>query len=163
GTLMAELQEKTGQAIARLTQNEAAYLSCGAASGITLTMAACMAGTDPIRSERLPNTTGMKNQVVMHVCDQGSECDVALRCDGGADAVIVSGGKGLRGPQSTGLVLGRQWIIDGCAHHGVPNCRLGRGMKVGKEELAGIYAAVKLFMEQDEAEIHAARVRQADD
>src|SRR5205823_6591912 len=82
--------------------------------------------------------------------------------DGGADAIIVSGGKGLRGPQSTGLVLGRQWIIDGCAYHGVPNCRLGRGMKVGKEEMAGIYAAVKLFMGQDEASVHAARVRQAD-
>jgi seryl-tRNA(Sec) selenium transferase len=82
--------------------------------------------------------------------------------DGGADAVIVSGGKGLGGPQSTGLVLGRQAIIDGCAYHGVPNCRIGRGMKVGKEELAGIYAAAKLFMMQDEAEIHAARMRQAD-
>src|SRR5207249_4338497 len=63
--------------------------------------------------------------------------------DLGADAVFISGGKGLRGPQSTGLVLGKTWIIKGCAFHGIPNDRIGRGMKVGKEELAGIYAAVK--------------------
>lgn len=80
----------------------------------------------------------------------------------GVDAVIISGGKGLRGPQCTGLVLGKPWIVKACAFHGVPNDRIGRGMKVGKEELAGIYAAVKCFMEQDEASIRASKSRQLD-
>lgn len=56
----------------------------------------------------------------------------------GADAAIFSGGKGLRGPQSSGLVLGRRAIIDGCRAHGSPNHAIGRGMKVGKEELAAV-------------------------
>jgi seryl-tRNA(Sec) selenium transferase len=75
--------------------------------------------------------------------------------DLGADAVVVSGGKGLRGPQSTGLVLGRRWIIEGCVFHGAPNDRIGRGMKVGKEELAGIYAAVKLALTRSDSEYRA--------
>jgi uncharacterized pyridoxal phosphate-dependent enzyme len=53
----------------------------------------------------------------------------------GADIAIFSGGKGLRGPQSSGLVLGRQAIVDACQVNGPPNHSLGRPMKVGKEEL----------------------------
>ena len=68
----------------------------------------------------------------------------------GADAAIFSGGKGLRGPQSTGLVLGRQELIDACALHGPPHPFLGRGMKVGKEELCGILAALRWYLAQDE-------------
>ncbi|MEV6039340.1 hypothetical protein AB0L65_49985 [Nonomuraea sp. NPDC052116] len=68
----------------------------------------------------------------------------------GADAVIFSGGKGLRGPQSSGLVLGKRWIVDGCRAHASPNQQIGRGMKVGKEELLGLYAAVEWTLEQDE-------------
>jgi L-seryl-tRNA(Ser) seleniumtransferase len=80
--------------------------------------------------------------------------------DYGADAVIVSGGKGLRGPQSTGLVLGTRRMIEGCTHHGVPNSRIGRGMKVGKEEIVGIYTAVKLFMNDDHSAVREHRRRQ---
>ncbi|MEU6782847.1 hypothetical protein ABZ912_26930 [Nonomuraea angiospora] len=68
----------------------------------------------------------------------------------GADAVIFSGGKGLRGPQSSGLVLGKRWIVDRCRAHASPNQQIGRGMKVGKEELLGLYAAVDWTLEQDE-------------
>ncbi|MFB6726186.1 hypothetical protein ACFCV3_38810 [Kribbella sp. NPDC056345] len=68
----------------------------------------------------------------------------------GADAVIVSGGKGLRGPQTTGLVLGRRWLVDRCRRHASPNQEIGRGMKVGKEELAALLAAVEWTLEQDE-------------
>ncbi|MCA2229507.1 hypothetical protein [Nonomuraea aurantiaca] len=68
----------------------------------------------------------------------------------GADAVIFSGGKGLRGPQSSGLVLGKRWIVDRCRAHASPNQEIGRGMKVGKEELLGLYAAVEWTLEQDE-------------
>src|SRR5581483_3179728 len=70
--------------------------------------------------------------------------------DLGADAFVTSGGKTLRGPQSTGLVLGKSWIVEACKFHASPNLRIGRGMKVGKEEFAGIYAALKRFLELDE-------------
>jgi L-seryl-tRNA(Ser) seleniumtransferase len=68
----------------------------------------------------------------------------------GADAAIFSGGKGLRGPQSSGLVLGSEQIVAGCRANGNPNHSLGRPMKVGKEELAGILAAVEWSLAQDE-------------
>jgi len=69
----------------------------------------------------------------------------------GADAVIVSGGKGLRGPQSSGLVLGRRALIEACRAHASPHHAVGRGMKVGKEELLGLLAAVEWSLAQDEA------------
>ena len=69
----------------------------------------------------------------------------------GADAAIFSGGKGLRGPQSSGLVVGRQAIVDGCRLNGNPNHSIGRPMKIGKEELAGLLAAVEWSLAQDEA------------
>jgi uncharacterized pyridoxal phosphate-dependent enzyme len=236
--VLSAMQQRVGAAIALLTNNEAAYVSCGANSGITLAIAACMAATDPVLSEQLPNAAGMKNRVIMRTCERGLKSDVAIRCAGativnignrtgateenyrnaidrhtaaifvhdatmpgqaqlpqiiavgsecgvpvlvdaafsvppreslwrftrdmGADAVFISGGKGLRGPQSTGLVLGKKWIVAGCAFHGVPNDRIGRGMKVGKEELAGIYAAVKEFMGQDEGSLRVRMLRQLD-
>jgi L-seryl-tRNA(Ser) seleniumtransferase len=229
------MQQRVGAAIAILTSNEAAYVSCGAASGITLAVAACMAGIDPLKSSRLPDSSGMKNEVVVHRSDSIYKCGVAIRNagakialygtdqsgseadlraainnntaaildvpryaspklefpklvaiaqereipvlvdvafgvppretfwrftrDAGADAVIISGGKGIGGPQSTGLVLGKKWIVEGCSYHGSPNDRIGRGMKVGKEELAGIYAAVKNAMSQDETFLWSERDR----
>ncbi|HET8523528.1 MAG TPA: aminotransferase class V-fold PLP-dependent enzyme [Thermomicrobiales bacterium] len=68
----------------------------------------------------------------------------------GADVAIFSGGKGLRGPQSSGLVLGKREIIEGCRPNGSPNSSITRPMKVGKEELAGILAAVEWSLNQDE-------------
>jgi seryl-tRNA(Sec) selenium transferase len=73
----------------------------------------------------------------------------------GADVAIFSGGKGLRGPQSSGLVLGRRSIVEACIPNGPPNHSLGRPMKVGKEELLGILAAVEWSLEQDEAAVLA--------
>jgi L-seryl-tRNA(Ser) seleniumtransferase len=73
----------------------------------------------------------------------------------GADAVIFSGGKGLRGPQASGLVLGKQWIVDRCRAHASPYQEIGRGMKVGKEELLAILAAVEWSLEQDEEAVIA--------
>jgi L-seryl-tRNA(Ser) seleniumtransferase len=75
--------------------------------------------------------------------------------DMGADAAIFSGGKGLRGPQSSGLVLGRAELIVACIPNGPPNHSLGRPMKVGKEEMLGILAAVEWSLAQDEAEVLA--------
>ncbi|GAA1970728.1 aminotransferase class V-fold PLP-dependent enzyme [Amycolatopsis minnesotensis] len=69
----------------------------------------------------------------------------------GVDAAIFSGGKGLRGPQATGLVLGTAAIVAGCRRHASPEHAVGRGMKVGKEELLGLLAAVEWSLGQDEA------------
>jgi L-seryl-tRNA(Ser) seleniumtransferase len=69
----------------------------------------------------------------------------------GADLAIFSGGKDLRGPQSTGLILGRRDLIDACRMHGNPNHSVGRPMKVGKEEMAGILAAVERYVNLDPA------------
>lgn len=73
----------------------------------------------------------------------------------GADAVIISGGKGLRGPQTTGLLLGRAAVVDGARAHASPHQGIGRAMKVGKEELAGVVAAVEQALAADEDAILA--------
>jgi L-seryl-tRNA(Ser) seleniumtransferase len=76
--------------------------------------------------------------------------------DAGADAVIVSGGKGLRGPQSSGMVLGTRAIVEGCCANGSPaSGAVGRPMKVGKEEMVGLLAAVEWYLAQDEAALLA--------
>jgi L-seryl-tRNA(Ser) seleniumtransferase len=68
----------------------------------------------------------------------------------GADLVIFSGGKGLSGPASSGLVLGRSTLVRQVAVNASPHeRRLGRPMKVGKEDLIGILAAVEWYLAQD--------------
>ena len=67
----------------------------------------------------------------------------------GADLAIFSGGKGLRGPQSSGLVLGRKDLIEACAFNACPRAFIGRPMKVGKEEIAGLLAAVERYVNLD--------------
>ncbi len=73
----------------------------------------------------------------------------------GADLAIFSGGKDLRGPQSSGLILGRRALIEACARNGNPNHSIGRPMKVGKEEMVGLLAAVRRYLRLD----HEARAR----
>ena len=67
----------------------------------------------------------------------------------GADLVIFSGGKGLCGPASTGLILGRRDLIDAIACQGNPRPLIGRPMKVGKEEMCGVMAAVEWSLGRD--------------
>jgi L-seryl-tRNA(Ser) seleniumtransferase len=71
----------------------------------------------------------------------------------GFDLVTFSGGKGMRGPQNTGLLLGRKDLIDAAIANAMPNSNtVGRGMKVAKEEIVGMVAAVDWFLSQsDEA------------
>ncbi|MFN8635771.1 MAG: aminotransferase class V-fold PLP-dependent enzyme [Chloroflexota bacterium] len=73
----------------------------------------------------------------------------------GADVAIFSGGKGIRGPQSSGLILGSWKIVEACYPNGSPNQSIGRPMKVGKEEILGILAAVEWSLSQDEAAVLA--------
>jgi D-glucosaminate-6-phosphate ammonia-lyase len=67
----------------------------------------------------------------------------------GADLVIFSGGKALGGPQSTGLVVGRADLIEAIRANGSPNQRLARALKVDKEELFGLLAAVTGYLARD--------------
>ncbi|HOU12473.1 MAG TPA: aminotransferase class V-fold PLP-dependent enzyme [Anaerolineae bacterium] len=69
----------------------------------------------------------------------------------GADLVLFSGGKGLCGPQSSGLILGRKDLIEACAFNACPRAFIGRPMKVGKEELVGLMAAVRWYLDLDHA------------
>lgn len=219
-----ELQRRVGERIAALTQNEAAYVSSGAAAGIVLTVSACIADTDAERIGAFPYLEGIERKEVIIYRSQRNGYDYAARQTGarlveiagapadleaalsertacvlwfagthfaagalpieqvvaiahrrgvpvivdaaaqippianlwyftrevGADAAIFSGGKGLRGPQPSGLVLGRRDIIEGCRANGSPNHAIGRPMKVGKEEMLGLLAAIEWSLARDE-------------
>ena len=93
--------------------------------------------------------------------------------DVGADIVVISGGKAIRGPQTTGIVAGKKSLIESialqhvpCGTHedlwefprgistgvelpGVPRPGIGRPMKVGKEEIIGLLTALDLFVEEE--------------
>ena len=74
----------------------------------------------------------------------------------GFDLVTFSGGKGLRGPQCTGLLLGRKDLIEAAKKNNSPNSNtVGRGMKVAKEEIVGLVAAIDWFLKQDDVAIEA--------
>ena len=226
---LPDLQRRAGERLASLTRNEAAYVSSGAAGGIMLAVASCIAGTDPERLAAFPDLAGLPRNEVVIQRSQRNGYDYAARQTGariveiegttpaleaaisertacvlffagahfaadalpvdqvievahrrgvpvivdaaaqippvstlwhftaelGADAAILSGGKGLRGPQSSGLVVGRSEIIEGCRANGNPNHAIGRPLKVGKEEIVGLLAAVEWALEQDEARVLA--------
>jgi L-seryl-tRNA(Ser) seleniumtransferase len=67
----------------------------------------------------------------------------------GADLVAVSGGKGLRGPQSTGILAGRKDLIEAAALNAAPHTGIGRGMKVGKEEIVALVVALERYLKLD--------------
>lgn len=70
----------------------------------------------------------------------------------GFDLVTFSGGKGIRGPQSAGLLLGRRDLIEAARLNCSPNSdSIGRGMKVNKEELLGMMVAVEAYLKRDAA------------
>ena len=80
----------------------------------------------------------------------------------GAELVIFSGGKGLRGPQDSGLLAGRADLIAAARANGGPHAAVGRGMKVSKEAMAGLWAALKLFKQTDHEAIRAVHLAQAE-
>ena len=67
----------------------------------------------------------------------------------GADLVCFSGGKGLRGPQSTGILCGQRELMEAAVLNASPNMSIGRPMKVCKEEIIGLITALELFVQRD--------------
>ena len=81
----------------------------------------------------------------------------------GFDLVTFSGGKGIRGPQNAGLLLGRKDLIEAAALNNNPfDETVGRGMKVAKEQIVGMVAAVDWFLNQDEEKMQAEFRRRAE-
>jgi len=248
---MEELQARASEIIAEITGAEAGYVTAGAAGGLTLGAAACVTGLDVERMNRLPDTTGMKDEVVVarshrngydhairaagvrfvevgrpeptvpdienalsertaalayvagmpgpplsEVSEAAHRKDVPVLVDAaaqlppadnlrrfireGADLVTFSGGKAIRGPQSSGILCGRRTLIAAAALQHLdmdvsyrtwtppqrlidkdlltafPEQGIGRGLKVGKEEIVGLLTALQLFVARDhDAEIAA--------
>jgi L-seryl-tRNA(Ser) seleniumtransferase len=67
----------------------------------------------------------------------------------GADLVTFSGGKGVRGPQSTGILAGRADLVEAARLNMSPHASVGRACKVAKEEIAGLLAALDRFVSMD--------------
>jgi L-seryl-tRNA(Ser) seleniumtransferase len=216
-----DLQHAVGRRLAELTGAESGMITSGAAGAIASGTAACIAGSDPERIWQLPDTTGMKSEVVM--MGGRSEFDSAIRLTGGklvladtlehlanainsntamiyttsnmrssttefdtlatqlavakragvplfmdaadscppvdklnkfakmeCDLFTVSGGKGLCGPQSSGILLGRKDLIEAAMYNTNPwEGAVCRPMKVGKEEIVGCLAAVEAWYQMD--------------
>jgi L-seryl-tRNA(Ser) seleniumtransferase len=220
--MLDELHDKVGQRIASLVRCEAAMVTSGAASALTLGTAAVLTGKDPQKIVDLPNLAGMKSEVIIQkshrfgydhavrncgvklvevetayelekavgektalmvfynnnnsvgqIRDEefvrlGKKHGVPTFNDAAADVppvdnlwkytkmgfdlVTFSGGKGIRGPQSSGVLLGRKDLIEAARLNAPPNGNtVGRGMKVNKEEMLGLLVALELFVEKDHA------------
>jgi len=215
-----ELQEAAGRRIASLVGAEAALVTSGCAAALTLGTAAAVAGSSPEAILRIPDTSGLKNEVVLpkghrfvydhairnvgvrlveaanptellasingktamlfylnnaankspitreELVAAGKKTGVPTLIDAAADLppasnltaflemgfdlVAFSGGKGLRGPQSSGLLLGRKDLIQAAFLNGSPHSdTIGRLAKVGKEEIVGLTRAVELYLARD--------------
>jgi L-seryl-tRNA(Ser) seleniumtransferase len=211
---MFELQRAAGKRLAELSGAESGMVTSGSAGAMALATAACIAGSDPKNVWQLPDTTGLKQEVVM--LGGRSAFDSAIRLAGGklvlvhgledlgpainaqtamvyttwrddrlpqaleitrkagvplllddaagippyenltryaklgVDLYCFSGGKGLRGPQCSGILLGRKDLIDAALANNNPwEGAVCRSLKVGKEEIVGILAAVEYWSRAD--------------
>lgn len=75
---------------------------------------------------------------------------IGRRLSDGADLLVLSGGKEIGGPQSSGMILGDTELVGECAAHAYPHHGIGRGMKTDKETIVGLVTAVGLFVQRDE-------------
>jgi D-glucosaminate-6-phosphate ammonia-lyase len=75
----------------------------------------------------------------------------------GADLVVYSGGKFLRGPQTSGLLLGNKKLVEAAWRNGSPHQALGRPMKVSKEDIVGVLAALEFWFTERDPAIERAR------
>jgi uncharacterized pyridoxal phosphate-dependent enzyme len=211
---MFELQRAAGKRLAELSGAESGMVTSGSAGAMAVATAACIGGSDPKNVWQLPDTTGLKHEVVM--LGGRSAFDNAIRLAGGKlvlaheveelqaaindqtamvyttwrddrivkaleitrkagvpmllddaagippfdnltryakmglDLYCFSGGKGLRGPQCSGILLGRKNLIDAALANTNPwEGSVCRAMKVGKEEIVGILAAVEFWSHAD--------------
>jgi L-seryl-tRNA(Ser) seleniumtransferase len=80
----------------------------------------------------------------------------------GFDLVAFSGGKGMRGPQNAGLLLGKKYLTDLAMQNDNPNEGVGRGMKVAKEQIVGMVAAVDWVLSHTEESMQGDYRRRAD-
>ena len=224
--IIDELMAGVGARLAKLMQCEWGLVTNGCAAALTQVTAACVAGTDPDKMLRLPDTTGMRNEVIVQkshrmgydraitsvgtrlievttheeleaaytdrtamlflfgdasergqitvkeMVDSGHAHGVPALVDAaaeqpnvpnwylaqGVDAVAYSGGKCMRGPQASGMVLGRKELLQAAFANGSPHGSIGRPMKAGKEEIMGLLAAVEQWVVRD----HAAETKQWD-
>jgi len=221
---LTELHDRIGERIATLVKADAAMVSSGAASAMTLGTAGVLTGTDTQKIIDLPTLAGMKSEVIMQkshrfgydhaVRNTGAkivEVDTAAQLERadtphramilfsnnnnsvgqirdeqfvalgkkhgvvtmndcaadvppvenlwkytamGFDLVAFSGGKGIRGPQSAGLLLGRKDLIAAARANAAPNGNsIGRGMKVNKEEMLGMLVAIERYLKLDHASL----------
>src|SRR5450432_1880493 len=211
---MFELQHAASRRLAELTGAEAGMVTSGAAGAMASATAACMAGSESKYVWQLPDTTGLKHEVIM--VGGRSAFDNAIRLTGaklvlahspeemasavtdktamvytthlddtlraelatakklnipmllddaagvppieniklyaqmGIDMYTFSGGKGLRGPQCSGLLLGRKDLIEAAMLNTSPwEGAVCRPMKVGKEEVIGLLTAVETWLKTD--------------
>jgi len=232
--MLDELHDRVGERIATLARAEAAMVTSGAASALTLGTAAVLTGTDRQKIADLPDLSRMKSEVIIQkahrfgyeravrncgvrlvevetredleraVSDKtammlfynnnnkegqirdeefvklGLKHSIATLNDAAADVpplenlwkytamgfdlVAFSGGKGIRGPQSAGMLLGKKPLIAAARQNGSPNGNaIGRGMKVNKEEMVGMLAALELFVGKDHAREGREFERRADE
>ena len=221
--MLNEVQDKVGEKIAQLVHAEAAMVTAGAFSALTLGTAGILTGMDQAKVKQLPHRlqeSGIKSEVLLQKghfdgyeqalyntgvtiisvetvadVDQAVNEKTAsmhfLNCnalegkimhdewlqlakkhnlpatidiaadvppvsnlwkynDMGFSFVALSGGKAIRGPQSTGILMGKKDIIAAARLNDSPNgVTIGRGMKVNKEEMLGMYAALDKYINQD--------------
>jgi len=211
---IVELQKAVGIRLAELSGAESGMITSGSAGAMAAAAAACIAGTDPKNIWQLPDTTGLKNEVVMLggriafdsairltgaklvLANQIAElrpaingqtamvyttwrddnlqkaleitkaANVPLLLDDaagippidnlsryakmGVDLYCFSGGKGMRGPQCAGVLLGRKQLIDAALKNCSPyEGAVCRPMKVGKEEIIGMLTAIETWKNMD--------------
>jgi uncharacterized pyridoxal phosphate-dependent enzyme len=216
---MVELQRAAGRKLAELTGAESGLVTSGAAGALAASTAACMAGSDPQKIWQLPDTTGMKHEVIMvggrsafdsairltgaklvpvegpdeianaitdntamiYTTDLGDklarevaiakEHAVPMLLDDAAgippadnlklyasmniDLYTFSGGKGLQGPQCSGVLLGRRDLIEAALRNSAPwEGAVCRPMKVGKEEVIGCLTAVETWLKIDSKKLY---------
>lgn len=223
--VLDELQDKASEIIVGATGAEAGMVTGGAAAGLLLGTAACIAGADPARIGRLPVTEGMKNEAIMHrahrngydhsvraagarivevgyghatlpfqlqaaisertalvvylvapwasrgalslvqTCEIAHQSGVPVLVDAaavlppagnlrrflaeGADLVTFSGGKGLNGPQSSGILAGRADLIGAARMNGSPSHSIGRAAKAAKEDIVGLMVALERYTQRN--------------
>lgn len=211
---MFDLQHAASRRLAELTGAEAGMVTSGAAGAMASATAACMAGSDSKHIWQLPDTTGLKHEVIMmggrsafdnairltgaklvladtpedlaaaindntamiYTTHLGDDLDkenaiakkfrvpmllddaagippidnIKLYAKMGLDMYAFSGGKGLRGPQCSGLLLGRKDLIEAAMLNTSPwEGSVCRAMKVGKEEIVGLLTAVETWLKND--------------